>query len=147
MFCLFSVVGDGGASSYANVFDAAATGSLGTDANGGIFIAREDNGIRSWVGGVGEIMGRSSGYENGLHEVRLKTGAHKSLLNGAAELNNTTASTFNLQDFALGARVNSALVPAAIDVFAHGMFPDGVSDTDATTVRNYITALRPNILP
>ena len=103
---------------------------------------------RSVIGNSGDtIMLRSGGYAGaGLHEVLMKSGDHKSLLNGAGLLTDTSSATYVMQEFGLGARGDGTLA-LAIDVFAHGMFPDGVSDTDATTVRNYITALRPNILP
>jgi hypothetical protein len=91
------------------------------------------------------MLVRAGGYAGtGLHEVRLKTGTNKSLLNGASELTDTNSSTLNLQDFALGSDTDGAN-SAAIDVFVHGLFDKDLSDANATLVRNYIGAQRPNL--
>jgi hypothetical protein len=147
MFCLFSVVGDGGDAS-ARPFSAAPTGSGGAGSNGALVINRiSSDKTRVFIGGSGTVMLRTGGYVGtGLHEVRLKTGAHKSLLNGAGELTDTTATTFNLQDFALGADTDGANT-AAIDVFVHGLFDKDISDANATKTRDYVIAKRPNLLP
>jgi hypothetical protein len=146
MFLLYSVVGDGGDGN-ARAFVAAPTGSDGSSANGALFIYRNGSEARTFIGGDGRIMDRASGYAGtGLHEVRLKNGAHKSLLNGAGELTDTTATTLNLQDFGLGADADGGR-PAAIDVFVHGLFDEDISDANATKTRDYVIAKRPNLLP
>jgi hypothetical protein len=146
LFCLFSVIGNGGVS-FGRVFSVIPTGGSDTTGNGAIWLGQlNDFGdSRSYFEG-GTKMQRVDGYEGtGLHEVRLKTGAHKSLLNGAAELTDTTSTTFNLQEFLLGAGGNSNGNPAAIDVFVHGLFDKDLSEAEAVKVRSYIGNQRTNI--
>jgi hypothetical protein len=147
MFMLYSVVGDGGASG-ARVFTAAPTGNTGTDSDSALFLYRAGTTTTSQTflnGAGGNMLVRAGGYAGtGLHEVRLKTGTNKSLLNGASELTDTNSSTLNLQDFTLGSQ-RSGGVPAAIDVFVHGLFDKDLSAANATLVRNYIGAQRPNL--
>jgi hypothetical protein len=145
MFMLYSVIGDGGAA-FGRVFTSAVTGNNGVQANGAIWLGQSDiNGDTRSYFANSTRMARTDGFVGtGLHEVRLKTGAHKSRLNGAGELTETRATTFNFQDFSLGADTNGAN-SAAIDVFVHGLFDKDLSDANATLVRNYIGAQRPNI--
>jgi hypothetical protein len=148
MFCLFSVIGDGGLI-FGRVFSSAPTGGVDTQANGAIWLGQFDltGNSRSFFGDAGgTVMQRTDGFAGtGLHEISLKTGAHKSLLNGAAELTNTAATTFNFQDFSIGARSDNGSSTAAIDVFVHGMFDKDLSDAEAVKVRSYIGNQRTNI--
>jgi hypothetical protein len=145
MFCLFSVIGDGG-DSFGRVFSVNPTGGNDTSGNGAILLGQNASSGDSRSYFLSNLrMVRTGGYAGtGMHEIRLKSGAHKSLLNGAGELTDTTATTFDWDEFTLGSKAGG-VSPTAIDVFVLGLFDKDLSDANATLVRNYIGAQRPNL--
>lgn len=137
LFAAFTVLGDGGDST-GRVFCAGT--AVGTEfaTDGAIWLANSEGASRSYFEGVTRMF-RAGGFTGThIHEVLLSGSAHKYLLDGGGELTDTTALTIAPTRFSIGATITGGYARAAIDLHELILTPPDITESAATTLRNYI---------